>query len=58
MTHEIKAGDRATIVNRFGQKRTGRATLKGPHGWVLNMGGKHGTPAIAEPANIVKVVAR
>lgn len=26
------------------------------HGWVLNMGGRHGTPGIASESNIVKVV--
>ena len=53
---EISHGDRVTIVNRFGQKSTGRAVMRGPHGWVLNMGGKHGTPAIATAENVVKVV--
>jgi hypothetical protein len=54
----IRFGDRVTIVNRFGQERTGRATLRGPYGWVLNMGGAHGTPAIADERNIVKVKPR
>jgi hypothetical protein len=52
----IRAGDRVTIVNRFGQRRTGRAVMRGPAGWVLNMGGPHGTPAIADNESIVKVV--
>ena len=51
----IKHGDRVTIVNRFGQEHTGRATMRGPHGWVLNMGGRYGTPAIANETNITKV---
>lgn len=51
----IRRGDRVTIVNRFGQERTGTAQLRGPHGWVLNMGGPHGTPAVADDNNIVKV---
>jgi hypothetical protein len=51
----IKAGDRVTIINRFGQQSTGRVIMKGPHGWVLNMGGRYGTPAIANEHNIVKV---
>ncbi len=29
--------------------------MRGPHGWVLNMGGAHGTPAVADDRNIVKV---
>ncbi len=55
MLELIKFGDRVTIKNRFGQKATGRAVLKGPHGWVLNMGGRYGTPAIATDSNIVMV---
>jgi hypothetical protein len=54
----IRAGDRVTITNRFGQERTGRAVMRGPAGWVLNMGGPHGTPAIASDENIVKVKPR
>jgi hypothetical protein len=53
----IKVGDRVTIINRFGQQSTGRAVMKGPHGWVLNMGGRYGTPAIADERNIIKVRA-
>ena len=55
ITDSIRAGDRVTIVNRFGQERTGRAVMRGPHGWVLNMGGRHGTPAVACEEVIVKV---
>lgn len=47
--------DRVTIVNRFGQERTGRAVMRGPAGWVLNMGGRYGTPDIATPDNTVRV---
>ena len=53
---QIGPGDRVTIVNRFGQTHSGKAVMKGPAGWVLNMGGKHGTTAIATDDNIVKVV--
>lgn len=51
----IRAGDRVTITDRFAQERTGHAVMRGPYGWVLNMGGAHGTPAIASDANIVSV---
>lgn len=51
----ILYGDRVTIVNRFGQKHTGKAVMRGPAGWVLDMGGRHGTPGIATEQNIVKV---
>lgn len=32
--------------------------MRGPAGWVLNMGGKHGTPGIATPESIVKIHVR
>ena len=52
----IRPGDQVMIVNRFGQTSTGRAVMLGPAGWVLNMGGPHGTAAIATADNVVKVV--
>lgn len=55
----IKPGDKVTIVTPQGQQRTGRAVMRSSHGgWVLNMGGKHGTPGIADDSNIVAVRVR
>jgi hypothetical protein len=62
----IHAGDRVTILVHAGIGRngpetkpsTGTAVMRGPAGWVLNMGGKHGTPGIACEANIVRVMRR
>lgn len=59
----IKHGDTVTITIPSGQGRngveykevTGWAVMKGPAGWVLNIGGKHGTPKIASPDCIVAV---
>lgn len=59
----IRPGDRVTIwvpagMGREGQEwkeSTGKAVMKGPHGWVLNMGGAHGTPGVATPENIIRV---
>lgn len=52
----VRAGDRVTIVNRFGQQHTGRAVMRCiAGGWVLNMGGRYGTPGIANDDNTVKV---
>lgn len=56
MLNAIGAGDRVTIETPQGQEVTGRAVMKGPAGWVLNMGGPHGRPGIATERNIVKVV--
>lgn len=37
--------------------RTGRAVMRSSHGgWVLNMGGQHGTPGIATAENVVSVI--
>lgn len=51
----ITVGSRVTIVNRFGQERTGRAVMRGPYGWVLDMGGRYGTPGIATSENVTRV---
>lgn len=51
----IRVGDRVTISTRHGSKLTGRAVMLGPAGWVLNLGGKHGTPGIATDQNVVTI---
>ena len=67
----IKAGDRVTILIPNGQRinwetkqieqewkeATGRAVMPSslPLSWVLNMGGRFGTPGIATPDNTVAV---
>lgn len=62
----IRAGDRVTIlipngIGRHGvewKEKTGRAVMPGPAGWVLNLGGRYGTPGIATVDNIVRVKPR
>ena len=57
----IKAGSRVTILvpNGIGRdgveytEKTGRAVMRGTHGWVLNMGGRFGTPVVATAGNAV-----
>jgi hypothetical protein len=56
LVDSIRNGDRVTIITRHGTKMTGRAVMKGPAGWVLNLGGAHGTPGIATDENTIKVV--
>jgi hypothetical protein len=51
----IQPGDKVTITNPFEQERGGRAVMRGPHGWVLNMAGAQGTPAVATDHNIARV---
>lgn len=52
-----RVGDRVTIVDRFGAERTGRVVMKFRTHLTLNMGGKHGTPGIADESNTVRVRA-
>ena len=60
----IRHGDKVTILtpNGIGREgpewaeRTGRAVMRSAHGgWVLNMGGPHGTPGIADLSNTVAI---
>jgi len=59
----IRPGDRVTIlvpngIGRNGREykeKTGRAVMRGPAGWVLNMGGRYGTPGVATEDNMVMV---
>ena len=55
LLNSVRVGDGVTISDRFGQNLTGRAVMRGPCGWVLNMGGPHGTPGIADEQNIVSI---
>jgi hypothetical protein len=56
----VLAGDRVTIRDRFGALRTGIAQplLLSPTHCVLNMGGRYGTPLVANADNIVRVSHR
>jgi hypothetical protein len=51
----IRPGDRVTYVNRFGQRLTGRVVFALPTHLTLNMGGRYGTPAVINYADVVKV---
>ena len=37
---------------------TGRAVMRGPAGWVVNAGGKYGTPKVVTPESFVSVLKR
>lgn len=58
LSEQIKHGDKVTIVSSTGQKLTGRAVMFNPkiNAWILNTGGRFGTPAIADFENVIKVV--
>jgi len=60
----IRHGDRVTILRPAGvgrngqewQEATGRAVMRSATGgWVLNMGGPHGTPGLADESNTIAV---
>jgi len=53
--NQIRPRDKVTIITPHGSKLTGRAVTKGPAGWVLNLGGRHGTPGIASEENVIAV---
>jgi hypothetical protein len=56
LVNQVRPGSLVTVVNRFGQLRKGRAVMRSSSGgWVLNMGGRYGTPEIADDNNITKV---
>jgi hypothetical protein len=54
---EISNGDLVTITDARGAARTGKAVslLFFADHIVLNMGGKYGTPAVADARNIIAV---
>ena len=50
----IQVGDSITFSTPHTKEMTGRAVMKGPHGWVVNAGGRHGIPKIVSEANFVR----
>ena len=54
---KIQHGSSVTILTPHGNKISGRAVMLGDYGWVLNMGGQHGTPGMADDCNVVAVRA-
>jgi hypothetical protein len=53
----IRPGDRVKIVTKHQSVLSGRAVMRTPDGgWVLNGGGRHGTPLLAYPSNVVAVI--
>jgi len=59
---EIRPGKRITFlipngIGRNGQEykeKTGRVVMSGPCGWVVNGGGRYGTPHVVSEENFVK----
>ena len=55
MFKDIQVGDSVTMSTPQGQLLNGKAVMKGPHGWVINTGGRHGTPRVVSETNFVKM---
>ena len=55
MFKDIQVGDSVTMSTPQGQVLNGKAVMKGPHGWVINTGGRHGTPRVVSESNFVKM---
>lgn len=57
MNWQIKHGDIITIVDKDGTQTTGKAVMFNSNidAWIINIGGKHGTPKIADDSNIIHV---
>jgi hypothetical protein len=55
---DVRAGDAVYIKTPQGSTLRGRAVMRSAHGgWVLNMGGRHGTPGLVDEENFVRAVA-
>lgn len=61
--NDIRAGDRVTCLIHAGigrngpekKEKVGKAVMRSAHnGWVLNGGGRHGTPVLVDESNFVK----
>ena len=55
MFKDIHIGDSVTMITPQGQELRGKAVMKGPHGWVINTGGRHGTPRVVSESNFVRM---
>tara|TARA_A100001035_G_scaffold235981_1_gene199691 strand:+ start:258 stop:479 length:222 start_codon:yes stop_codon:yes gene_type:complete len=55
MFKDIQVGDSVTMSTPQGQLLNGKAVMKGPYGWVINVGGRHGTPRVVHENNFVKM---
>lgn len=52
---DIRPGDKVYFVNSRNQRCSGRVVMLGSNGWVVNIGGQHGTPAIVSESNFLTI---
>ena len=55
MYTDIHIGDTVYFSTPHTQEMKGRAVMKGPAGWVVNAGGKHGTPRVVSERNFIRL---
>lgn len=55
---DVRAGDFVTMRTPHGTEVTGRVVMSFSTHVVLNIGGKHGTPKLADHSNILTVVRK
>ena len=55
MFEDIQVGDTVYFSTPHSAELKGRAVMCGPHGWVVNMGGRYGTPQVVSPKNFIKI---
>ena len=52
---DIQVGDSVTFSTPHTAEMRGRAVMRGPAGWVVNMGGRHGMPGVVTERNFIKI---
>ena len=55
MFKEIQVGDTVYFSTPHSKELKGKAVMKGPVGWVVNMGGRHGMPGMVTERNFIKI---
>ena len=54
MYNDIQKGDTVYFSTPHTAQMKGKAVMLGPAGWVVNAGGKHGTPKVVSEKNYIK----
>ena len=52
--NDIQAGDTVYFSTPHTAEMRGKVVMRGPAGWVVNAGGRHGIPKIVSEANFVR----
>ena len=55
MFKDIQVGDTVYFSTPHSKELKGKAVMKGPIGWVVNMGGRHGMPGVVTERNFIKI---